>query len=123
MTAGERLSSLAGTSGTAGALLMMIGTGTTAGEYLVSYSGLGFSTAAASLLFDRPVAPSGFPSGGAGGAGSGKVWMSQRPWHSSTIFDTTLRRGKLRPIVDYFDDGDVEDLAVIFYSLRTKFNG
>ncbi len=52
MTAGERLKLLAGASGTAGALLLVIGAGATAGEALVNYSGLPTGTAAQHLLTD-----------------------------------------------------------------------
>ena len=52
-TAAERLVALAGTTGTAGALLLMIGGGATAGAALVNYSGLALATAAAHLLTDR----------------------------------------------------------------------
>lgn len=52
-TAGARLQALAGTSGTAGALLLMIGAGATAGSALVDYSGLATGTAAQHLLADN----------------------------------------------------------------------
>lgn len=51
-TAAERLVHLAGTTGTAAALLLMIGSGATAGEALVDYSGLPSGTAAEHLLVD-----------------------------------------------------------------------
>lgn len=53
MTAGERLRQLAGQAGAAGALLLLIGTGATAGAALVDYSGLPTGTAAEHLLADR----------------------------------------------------------------------
>lgn len=53
MTAAERLVQLAGRTGTAAALLLAIGTGATAGEALVNYSGLPSGTAAQHLLQDR----------------------------------------------------------------------
>ena len=52
MTAAERLALLAGASGAAGVLLLTIGTGATAGEALVDYSGLPSGTAAEHLLVD-----------------------------------------------------------------------
>ena len=52
MTAAERLLALAGTTGTAAALLLAIGTGATAGAALVDYSGLASATAAEHLLVD-----------------------------------------------------------------------
>lgn len=52
MTAGERLAFLAKTTGTAGALLLLIGSGATAGAALVDYSQLPSGTAAAHLLTD-----------------------------------------------------------------------
>ncbi len=59
-TAAERLVALAGTTGTAGALLLLIGSGATAGAALVDYSGLSSATAAVHLLTDAaPVAPVG----------------------------------------------------------------
>lgn len=50
MTAAERLVALAGQGGTAAALLLAIGVGSTAGELLVSRSGLETATAAEHLL-------------------------------------------------------------------------
>lgn len=67
MTAADRLIALAGTTGTAAALLLAIGTGATAGAALVDYSGLPSATAAVHLLHD--LAPPTF------GGGS---WP--RPW-------------------------------------------
>lgn len=55
MTAGERLAQLAKTSGTAGALLLLIGSGATAGAALVDYSKLQTATAAQHLLVDHAV--------------------------------------------------------------------
>lgn len=52
MTAGDRLRSLAGAAGTAGALLLLIGSGATAGAALVNYSRLPTGTAAQHLLTD-----------------------------------------------------------------------
>ena len=52
MTAGERLRALAGVGGTAGALLLLIGSGATAGTALVDYSGLPTATAAVHLMTD-----------------------------------------------------------------------
>lgn len=60
MTAGERLAALAGASGKASALLLVIGLGNTAGAALVDYSGLPSGTAAQHLLADgilQPFAP------------------------------------------------------------------
>jgi hypothetical protein len=56
-TAGARLRQLAGTDGAAGALLLMIGSGATAGAALVAYSGLTTGSAAAHLLAERAVSP------------------------------------------------------------------
>lgn len=64
MTAAERLLQLAGTTGTAAALLLSIGAGATAGAALVSYSGLASGTAAAHLLTDRVQAPASSGGGG-----------------------------------------------------------
>jgi hypothetical protein len=50
MTAGERLKYLAGSSGTAAALLLVIGTGVTTGAALVDYSKLSYDTASNHLL-------------------------------------------------------------------------
>lgn len=55
MTAGERLAQLAKTSGTAGALLLLIGSGATAGAALVDYSKLQTATAAQHLLVDHAI--------------------------------------------------------------------
>ncbi len=52
-TAGDRLVFLAGQGGEAGVLMLMIGTGATAGEALVDYSQLGTATAAVHLMEDR----------------------------------------------------------------------
>lgn len=52
MTAGERLRALAGVSGTAGTLLLRIGSGATASAILVDYSGLPTATAAVHLMTD-----------------------------------------------------------------------
>lgn len=64
MTAAERLLSLAGASGTAGALLLAIGSGVTAGEALVDYSGLSSATASAHLLAAHAVVEPPASSGG-----------------------------------------------------------
>jgi hypothetical protein len=56
-TAGDRLRQLAGSSGAAGALLLMIGSGATSGAALVNYSGLLDSSAAAHLLADHAASP------------------------------------------------------------------
>lgn len=53
-TAGARLRALAGQDGPAGALLIMIGSGATAGAALVNYSGLLTGSAADHLLAERP---------------------------------------------------------------------
>ena len=53
MTAGERLHQIAGISGTAAALLLVIGAGATTGAALVDYSGLATGTAAEHLLVER----------------------------------------------------------------------
>lgn len=60
-TAAERLLQLAGTTGTAAALLLGIGAGATAGEALVAYSGLAEGSAAEHLLTTSaaPVSPGG----------------------------------------------------------------
>lgn len=50
MTAAQRLRALANAAGTAGALLLLIGSGPTAGAALVDYSGLASATAAEHLL-------------------------------------------------------------------------
>ena len=55
MTAGERLAFLAGASGTAAALLLMIGAGATTGAALLDYSALPTATAAEHLLSDGGV--------------------------------------------------------------------
>jgi hypothetical protein len=53
MTAAERLLTLAGVTGTAGALLMMIGSGASAESALVDYSRIDTATAATHLLVDK----------------------------------------------------------------------
>lgn len=55
MTTGERLASLAGTTGAAATLLLLIGTGVTTGEALVNYSQLPTGTAAQHLLVEKVV--------------------------------------------------------------------
>lgn len=55
MTAAERLLQLAGTTGTAAALLLSIGSGATAGEALNDYSSIESGTAAEHLLSERVV--------------------------------------------------------------------
>ncbi len=52
MTAAERLVALAGSTGTAAALLLMLASGATAGEALTAYSGLDGETAAVHLMTD-----------------------------------------------------------------------
>lgn len=64
MTAAERLLALAGTTGTAAALLLVIGAGATTGAALVDYSGLATGTAAEHLLTDVAAAPLSVSSGG-----------------------------------------------------------
>jgi hypothetical protein len=56
-TAGARLRSLAGQDGAAGVLLLLIGSGATAGAALVNYSGLPTGSAATHLLADHAVSP------------------------------------------------------------------
>lgn len=51
-TAAERLVELAGQSGEAGTLLLLIGQGATAGEALADYSGLDTATADVHLMTD-----------------------------------------------------------------------
>ncbi len=53
MTAADRLRALAGQTGTAAALLLLIGAGSTAGDALVNYSGLATGAAEQHLLADR----------------------------------------------------------------------
>ena len=53
ITASDRLVALSSQSGTAGHLLLLIGTGPTAGESLVNYSGLETGTAEEHLMLDR----------------------------------------------------------------------
>lgn len=67
MTAAERLAQLAGHGGTAAALLLVIGTGATAGVALVDYSQLLTGSAATHLLTDIAVPPAPTFSGGGGG--------------------------------------------------------
>ena len=55
MTAAERLLALSKTTGTAGALLLLIGSGVTAGAALLDYSGLESATAADHLLYEKVV--------------------------------------------------------------------
>lgn len=58
MIAGARLAALAGSTGTAVALLLAIGTGATTGAALAAYSGLASGTASDHLLTDvAPVSP------------------------------------------------------------------
>jgi hypothetical protein len=52
-TAGARLRALAGQDGPAGVLLLMIGSGATAGAALVNYSGLATGSAADHLMVDK----------------------------------------------------------------------
>ncbi len=59
MTAAERLVFLAGAGGTAAALLLTIGSGTTSGAALVNYSELGTNTAAVHLLAESSSVGSG----------------------------------------------------------------
>jgi hypothetical protein len=56
-TSGARLRALAGQDGPAGVLLLMIGSGATAGAALVAYSGLATGSAATHLLADRASSP------------------------------------------------------------------
>ena len=53
MTAAERLLSLSKTTGAAGALLLLIGSGATAEAALLDYSGLESATAADHLLYEK----------------------------------------------------------------------
>ena len=53
VTAAERLLSLSKTTGAAGALLLLIGSGATAGAALLDYSGLESATAADHLLYEK----------------------------------------------------------------------
>ena len=55
MTAAERLLALSKTTGAAGALLLLIGSGATAGAALLDYSGLESATAADHLLYEKVV--------------------------------------------------------------------
>lgn len=53
MTAAERLLALSKSTGTAGALLLLIGSGATSGVALLDYSGLESATASAHLLYEQ----------------------------------------------------------------------
>lgn len=55
MTAAERLLALSKTTGAAGVLLLLIGSGATAGAALLDYSGLESATAAEHLLYEKVV--------------------------------------------------------------------
>ena len=59
VTAAERLLSLSKTTGAAGALLLLIGSGATAEAALLDYSGLESATAAEHLLYEKVAADSG----------------------------------------------------------------
>lgn len=77
MTTGERLRQLAGVSGTAATLLLLIGAGGTSGEALVKYSGLPTNPAAVHLMHDVVVvAPRPQTYGGGGGGGGGFIIRS-----------------------------------------------
>lgn len=72
ITAGQRLRQLAGRDGGAGALLLGIGTGVSAGAALCAYSGLGTATAAQHLLAQR------HGTGAAPGGARGGIWRRLR---------------------------------------------
>ena len=55
VTAAERLLALSKTTGAAGALMLLIGSGATAGAALLDYSGLESATAADHLLYEKVV--------------------------------------------------------------------
>lgn len=74
MTTGERLRLLAGAGGAAGVLLLVIGTGATAGEALVNYSQLPTGTAAQHLLMDVHVEPPIVQPALSYGGGSSVIW-------------------------------------------------
>ena len=75
MTAGERLAQLAGSTGTAAALLLLIGSGITSGDALVNHSRLSTGAAAQHLLVDRVVESR--LGGGGGGGGRSTRYVEQ----------------------------------------------
>jgi len=77
MTAGDRLRFLAGQAGAAGALLLLIGSGATAGDALVDYSGLPTGTAAQHLLADNLTTDEGGIGHGGIGHGGKKHELTQ----------------------------------------------
>lgn len=66
-TAADRLAYLAGAAGAAGALLLAVGSGATAGAALVDYSQLVIATAAQHLLAEHATPALPVMSGGHGG--------------------------------------------------------
>lgn len=80
-TAGDRLRSLAGVGGTAATLLLLIGSGVTAGDALVDYSGLPSATAAVHLMTDVAVEAPGSTGGG---------WVGGSPRRRKTENDEAL---------------------------------
>jgi len=68
ITAGDRMVQLAGYGGAAGALLVSLAAGSTAGERMVARSTLGSETAAVHHMYDPP--------GGAGGRARQAGFMS-----------------------------------------------
>lgn len=91
-TAAARLVSLAGTTGTAATLLLLIGSGATAGAALVNYSGLPSATAATHLLTDHAVVEDTDQGGSAVGFSS---WQDPRPAKRRKQIQTLLTVGAL----------------------------
>jgi hypothetical protein len=91
MTAGQRLSALAG-SGTAGVLLLLIGSGATAGAALVNYSGLPSGTAAQHLLVDH-----------VGGTLAERLEALLNPLASGKSWPLVAAQGTLSPYIIYQD--------------------
>lgn len=78
MTTGERLRGLAGVTGAAGVLLLLIGSGATAGAALVNYSQLPTGTASEHLLAERAQDGGSNARGGAGQLGDSNTNQQQR---------------------------------------------
>lgn len=121
MTAGERLAQLAGFSGSAAALLLAIGTGATAGELLVSRSGLETGTAAEHLLAENTPVVVSTQQGGSGAGAGGKLsrqvghFGAAKPGRDGDGYDVDypqFRAEILAPVDIEADDEEVVMLLV-----------
>lgn len=127
MTAGERLRQLAGFSGSAAALLLAIGTGATAGELLVSRSGLETGTAAEHLLVENAPVVVSTQQGGSGAGAGGK--LSRQAGHFGAAkagrdgdgYDVDYRHTRAKVLAPVDIEADDEEVVTLLVHMLGEF--